>query len=88
MDRRNRPRLPNLTRKAGTAEGNAGQTNATLTITAAGCIKDTAGDGCLAQGSLWGAHSVRVSPDGKSVYVASLLSHSLSVFKRAPDGTR
>jgi DNA-binding beta-propeller fold protein YncE len=58
---------------------------------AAGCIVNDASPditGCTNTGlALNGAHTVTVSPDGASVYVASYLSDAVAVFDRASDGT-
>jgi DNA-binding beta-propeller fold protein YncE len=54
-----------------------------------GCLANDASQGCvdLPGAPLDGADGVAVSPDGKSVYVASLLSNSVSHFFRGgPDG--
>jgi DNA-binding beta-propeller fold protein YncE len=45
------------------------------------CIADTAGD-CADGTGLFGAAGVAVSPDGRSVYVASLASNAVAVFDR------
>ena len=56
-----------LTQKAGTA----------------GCISDAGTDGACTDGvGLWGAYSVTVSPDGKSVYVAAAFSDAVAIFDR------
>jgi hypothetical protein len=51
-----------------------------------GCIQDTGGTACSGAGGnapgLDGASGVAVSGDGKSVYVASLLSDTIAVFGR------
>lgn len=54
---------------------------------AAGCISETGQGGCADGTALDGPASVKVSPDGSSVYVASVASDALAVFDRAPDGT-
>ena len=58
----------------------------------AGCISQTGADGdlgntCADGRGLDGAHGVAVSPDGKSLYVPSLLGDAVAVFDRAADGT-
>ena len=54
----------------------------------AGCIsEDGSGGDCTDGRALLGAESVIVSPDGKSVYVASYNSGAVAVFDRAADGT-
>jgi DNA-binding beta-propeller fold protein YncE len=37
----------------------------------AGCVSEDARDGCAQGRGLWGAHALAISPDGRSVYVAS-----------------
>jgi 6-phosphogluconolactonase (cycloisomerase 2 family) len=60
-------------------------------ITATSCIQNTAGTDCLMSGGtvpgLDAVSGLSISPDGKSVYVASLTSDALAAFDRAPDGT-
>src|ERR1044072_8968564 len=52
-------------------------------LTAQGCFEDTGAAGsCTETDGLNGAVSVAVSPDGKSVYVTSLLDRSLVRFDR------
>ncbi len=57
---------------------------------AAGCVSEDGMDGlgkvCEKRRALSGAHGVAVSPDGRSVYVASLLSRAVAIFDREPDG--
>jgi len=53
----------------------------------AGCISDTGTDGCTDGTALAFPESVTVSPDGQSVYVASINSDAVAVFDRAGDGT-
>ncbi len=53
----------------------------------AGCISDTGAGPCVDGTALDGASSVTVSPDGRSVYVASQISSAVAVFDRAADGT-
>ena len=53
----------------------------------AACISDTGAGPCVDGAALGGASSVTVSPDGRSVYVASQLSSAVAVFDRAADGT-
>ncbi len=52
-----------------------------------GCISDTGAGPCRDGRALDSAASVTVSPDGRSAYVASLISDAVAVFDRAPDGT-
>jgi DNA-binding beta-propeller fold protein YncE len=56
-----------------------------------GCFSSRAGEllpgFCAPVTAMRGAFSVAVSPDGRNVYVASLLSHSVAIFDRAADGT-
>ena len=57
-------------------------------LTPAGCIGNT-GTGptsCIGTDGLEGANSVAVSPDNKSVYVASARSNAVVVFRRAANG--
>ena len=57
-------------------------------LTPAGCIGNT-GTGpasCIGADGLHGADSVAVSPDNKSVYVASVGSDAVVVFRRAANG--
>ena len=64
--------------------------NGTLTQKTAtdGCISQTGSGGFCADGkALSGAAWVTVSPDGKTVYTASLGSDAVAVFDRAADGT-
>jgi DNA-binding beta-propeller fold protein YncE len=51
---------------------------------AAGCIKDTATDGCGTGVGMISAMGVAVSPDGASVYVTGIVSDSVAVFDRNP----
>ena len=53
----------------------------------AGCISDTGAGPCVDGTALDGASSVTVSPDGRSVYVASQIGSAVAVFDRAADGT-
>ncbi len=59
----------------------------------AGCISQNGADGdgqtsCADGRGLDGAHAVTVSPDGRSVYVASpLVGNAVAIFDRAADGT-
>ena len=53
----------------------------------AACISDTGAGPCVDGTALDGASSVTVSPDGRSVYVASQISSAVAVFDRAADGT-
>jgi DNA-binding beta-propeller fold protein YncE len=57
-------------------------------LTYDGCVANTAEQGCadLPGAPIDGASSVAVSPDGKSVYVASGRSSSVGHFFRAPQG--
>jgi hypothetical protein len=50
----------------------------------AGCISETGSGPCADGHGLSFAFSVEVSADGKSVYVASLLSDAVARFNRAP----
>ncbi len=56
-----------------------------------GCFSSRAADllpgYCAPVTAIRGAFSVAVSPDGRNVYVASLLSSAVAVFDRAADGT-
>jgi DNA-binding beta-propeller fold protein YncE len=47
-----------------------------------GCISETGNDGCHGGAGLGGASDVTVSPDGRSVYVASSSSNAVAVFER------
>ncbi len=47
-----------------------------------GCITNAATTGCTTGKALFGAASVTVSPDGKSAYVASVVSSAVAVFDR------
>lgn len=49
-----------------------------------GCIVDTPLAGCTTGVRLSGANAVAVSPDGATVYAASLLSNSVTTFTRTP----
>jgi len=53
----------------------------------AGCISESGVGGCQSGKALNRANSVAVSPDGKNVYVASIVSNAVAIFKRSPDGT-
>ncbi len=54
----------------------------------AGCISETGSSGDCTDGKgLDGAISVTVSPDGTSVYAASVISFAVAVFDRAANGT-
>jgi DNA-binding beta-propeller fold protein YncE len=53
----------------------------------AGCISEGGIGGCQPGIGLLGAFSVATSPDGKSVYVASVFSSAIAIFNRNPDGT-
>lgn len=49
----------------------------------AGCVSESGTEGACADGKgLFGAQSVAVSPDGRSVYAASNLSEAVAVFRR------
>jgi DNA-binding beta-propeller fold protein YncE len=48
----------------------------------AGCISETGAGPCANGRALNGAYSVAISPDGKSVYVASNLSYAVARFNR------
>jgi Domain of unknown function (DUF1918) len=52
----------------------------------AGCISDSGAGRCRDGTALDSSHSVAVSPDGQSVYVASASSDAVAVFDRAPNG--
>jgi DNA-binding beta-propeller fold protein YncE len=54
----------------------------------AGCIASEPAHGCtrLHQYMMWGAAGVDVSPDGRSLYVASFIGGTLTRFDRAPNG--
>jgi len=58
-------------------------------LTYRGCISNRGARGCKKpkHDSLGGAFDVIVSPDGKSVYVASLHGDSITRFDRGPSGT-
>ncbi len=58
-------------------------------LTYEGCFAGAGADGCATptHDSLVGATAVAVSADGKSVYVASYFSQSISHFDRAADGS-
>lgn len=50
-----------------------------------GCISETGTGGVCADGrALDGATTVKVSPDGKTVYVSSLISDAIAIFDRNP----
>jgi DNA-binding beta-propeller fold protein YncE len=49
----------------------------------AGCVDERGREGCASGRGLAGAFSIAVSPDGKSVYVASLQSSAVAIFARA-----
>jgi len=53
----------------------------------AGCISDAGAGPCTDGTALNGASSVTVSPDGRSVYVASQYSDSIALFDRSASGT-
>ena len=58
------------------------------TLTQRGCISQNGGGGACASGlGGGGVTSVAISPDGKSVYVASTGLQAVAVFDRAADGT-
>jgi len=48
-----------------------------------GCVSDDGSDGCQNGAGLVGAFAVAVSPDGASVYAASLDSNSVTIFDRS-----
>ena len=50
----------------------------------AGCISETGAGPCADGHALGGPFGVAVSPDGKSVYVASHFSDAVARFDRAP----
>jgi DNA-binding beta-propeller fold protein YncE len=52
----------------------------------AGCISDSGAGRCRDGTALDSRHSVAVSPDGQSVYVASASRDAVAVFDRAPNG--
>ncbi|HEY5196415.1 MAG TPA: hypothetical protein VIJ51_05260 [Solirubrobacteraceae bacterium] len=52
----------------------------------AGCITQTAGDGCAIGRSLAGIEGLKVSPDGLSVYAAAYSSRGLAILTRASTG--
>jgi DNA-binding beta-propeller fold protein YncE len=49
-----------------------------------GCFSQPVVDGCIEARALKGARSVAVSPDGRTVYVASRVSNAVAVFERDP----
>ena len=51
---------------------------------AAGCIAARAVDGCAPAIGLMGPNSVTVSPDGKNVYVTSVVSNTVVILRRNP----
>ena len=53
----------------------------------AGCVSETGAGPCANGRGLDGAWDVAVSPNGKSVYVASLFSDAVARFNRAPRGS-
>lgn len=53
------------------------------TTDGSGCIVNAPLTGCTTGHELGGANAVAIGPDDKSVYVASLLSHSVTAFTRA-----
>ncbi len=57
-------------------------------LTPAGCLGNsgTGPPSCIGADGLFGADSVAVSPDGQNVYVTSLYSNALVVFRRAANG--
>jgi len=56
----------------------------TQPVGTAGCISESGAGPCIDGHGLGGARSVAVSPDGKSVYVASVSSDTVARFNRAP----
>jgi DNA-binding beta-propeller fold protein YncE len=50
----------------------------------AGCISQTGAGPCADGRALKGAYDVAVSPNGKSVYVATSVSDAVARFNRAP----
>ena len=50
----------------------------------AGCVSETGAGPCADGHGLYGPVGVAVSPDGKSVYVASPYSDAVARFNRAP----
>ena len=50
----------------------------------AGCLSETGTGPCANGHGLYGAYDVAVSPNGKSVYVASFSSNAVARFSRAP----
>ena len=50
----------------------------------AGCVSETGAGPCADGHGLDGPLAVAVSPDGKSVYVASCFSDAVARFNRAP----
>src|SRR4051794_22546577 len=54
----------------------------TQSATTAGCVAEGGGDGCQNEAGLTGPSGVALSPDGKSVYVASAVSDAVAVFDR------
>ncbi len=52
----------------------------------AGCISEDGSGPCADGHGLRGPYSVAVSPEGKSVYVASYISWAVARLNRAPQG--
>src|SRR5207248_9417297 len=52
-----------------------------------GCIAQKAEGGCASGVALQQPAAVAVSPDGKNVYVASVISSGVAVFLRTPNGS-
>jgi DNA-binding beta-propeller fold protein YncE len=57
---------------------------ATGALTHNSCISEAGGAPCADGSALQGAVGIAVSPDGKSVYVASIFSNAVAVFTRDP----
>ena len=61
--------------------------SATGSLASLGCIAQKAEGGCASGVALQQPGAVIVSPDGKNVYVASVVSSGVAVFLRTPNGS-